>query len=187
MTRVSRSVLLAAACCIVLTATAAAPAHAAVLRSFDQVFQGDDPSEAFQFNLPFNPGPPAGVRFDGFAENLDAGPESETGVRFQLRWVSTPGHGDGEDFPDDFFFPRGVRLPPADPLAGPVRVPLHFESLLAYSPSLLIFAVEGLGPTDNFRLVGDLSIRPVPEPTPAALTAAVVLAATTFARTPRRR
>jgi hypothetical protein len=191
MTRVSHFALPAAACCIAFVIAAAAPAHAAVLRSFDQVFQGDDPGEVFEFNLPFDPAQPAVVSFEGFAENLEAGADSETGVRFHLRWRPPTGDGGGDgggaDLPDESPFPRGVRLPPADPLSGPVRVPLHFESLLAYSPSLLIFAVEGLGPTDNFRLAGDLSIRPVPEPAPIAFGAGFLVAATTFSRTWRRR
>ena len=171
-------------CWIALAAVAlpAAGARAAVLRSFDQVFEGDDPSEVFEFNLPFDQATPAVVRFDGFAENLDAGAEAETGVRFQLRWRPATGDGGGVDLPDETLFPRGVRLPPADPTTGPARVPIEFESLVPYSPALLLFAVEGLGPSDHFRFAGELSIRPVPEPGAPGLALLASSAALGFSR-----
>ena len=161
-------------------------ASGAVLGSFDQVFEGDDPSEVFEFNLPFDPAVPTLLRFNGFVENLETGDDAETGVRFQLRWRPPAGDGGGFDFPDPSDpNSRGVRLPPADPLLGPVRVPVTFQTDVPYSPALVRFGVEGLGPTDLFRFVGDLSIQPVPDPQAAAVCIAV-LAPTLVLRRMRR-
>ena len=58
--------------------------QAAVLQSFERLFQGDDPSESFQFSLEYDPAGPTTVRFAGFVENLSA--FDETGARFLLGW-----------------------------------------------------------------------------------------------------
>jgi len=164
-----------AALCVLIPLWMPAVTEAAVLRSFDQRFEGDDPTEGFDFNLPYDADVPSVVRFEGFAENLNTGADAGTGVRFALRWRPPAGDGGGFDFPADD--QPGVRLPAADPEAGPVRVPIQFETTLPYSPALLHFTVEGLGPADNFRFVGDLSIRPLPEPAAGALVAALAVAA----------
>ena len=135
----------------------------AVVHSFDELLQGDDPSQVFTFNLPFEPLTPTQLSFDGFVENLDL--FNETGVRFGLAWQTVNGSGgDGISFPGGEDFYMGVRLPPVDPLLGAVRVPVQFGADLAFSPAVVELIVEGLGPADNFRLVGDLAIQPVPEP-----------------------
>ena len=170
--------------CALAVIFVASPAAGAVLRSFDQVFQGDDPSEVFEFDLPFDPAVRSVLRFDGFAENLGTGPEAETGVRFQIRWRPAVGDGGGADFPDD---PEGmgVRLPAADPVLGPTRVPIRFETGVPYSPAVVLLGVEGLGPSDHFRFVGEFSIRPVPEPTGVVSLAVMAIASIGFGR-PRR-
>jgi hypothetical protein len=142
------------------------PARAAVLQSFDRLFAGDDPTEGFTFALPYDPSTSTWLRFDGFAENLAF---DETGVRFMLRWGPTGTAGDGE-----LFFPgepdfSGVRLPGTGGTPETTRVPLHFGALLDYAPGGVHLTVEGLGPADYFRLVGDLTVQPVPEPTTWAL------------------
>ena len=172
-------------CLLFLWLPGAAPG--AVLRSFDQVLEGDDPTEVFELNLPFDAAVPTVLQFNGFVENLDAGDDAETGMRFQLRWRPMAGDGGGFDFPDPADpNSRGVRLPAADPLLGPVRVPVTFQTIVPYSPALVRFGVEGLGPTDRFRFVGDLSIQPVPEPH-AATVGSAVLIATLILRGTRRR
>lgn len=144
------------------------PVSAAVLESFDRLFQGDDPTEGFTFTLGHDPATPGILRFDGFAENLAP---DETGVRFLLRWGVPGSEGGGT-----FVFPMegefaGVRLPGVDAVSGTTRVPLHFGGPVDYTPGGVLFVVEGLGPTDNFRLVGDLTFQPVPEPATWALLA----------------
>jgi hypothetical protein len=140
--------------------------HAAALQSFDRLFQGDDPTEGFSFTLPYDASTPTLLRFDGFAENLVL---DETGVRFLLRWAPSGTDGGGEMvFPGEPQF-GGVRLPGTDPLSGTTRVPLHFGTAIHYAPGGVLFVVEGLGPTDSFRFVGDLTLQPVPEPATWAL------------------
>jgi hypothetical protein len=135
--------------------------HAAVLQSFDRLFQGDDPTEGFTFTLPYDASTPSMLQFDGFAENLVP---DETGVRFLLRWAPSGTDGGGEmAFPGEPQF-GGVRLPGVDLLSGTTRVLLHFGATIDYAPGGVLFVVEGLGPTDSFRFVGDLTLQPVPEP-----------------------
>jgi hypothetical protein len=134
---------------------------ATVLQSFDRLFQGDDPSEVFEFTLPLDPAMPSSVRFAGFVENRDT--FAETGVRFNLAWGRTAGGFDsGILFPDGPEYLMGVRMPPADPLSGPIRVPVEFQASVGYWPASVILAVEGLGCCDNFRFVGNLTIEPLP-------------------------
>lgn len=148
---------------IFLSCTAAS---AAVLQSFDRLFQGDDPTEGFEFAPVHDPATPGMLRFDGFAENLAP---DETGVRFLLRWGVPGAEGGGTFvFPPEGEF-AGVRLPGADVVSGTRPVPLHFGVPVDYTPGGVLFVVEGLGPADNFRLVGDLTFQPVPEPATWAL------------------
>ena len=136
---------------------------ATVLQSFDRLFQGDDPSEVFQFSLKHDPAAPSTVRFKGFVENLDA--FDETGARFLFGWGRSEGSWDGVVlFPDGLDYLMGVRFPAADPVQGPVRVPVEFQARIDYAPAWLRFDVEGLGCCDNFSLVGDLTIEPTMEP-----------------------
>ena len=175
---------LCATSCVLALLLLPTATDAALLRSFDQRFEGDDPTEGFDFTLPYDAAVPSVVRFEGFAENLNVGPEAGTGVRFALVWRPPQGGGDNFRFPPEE--EPGVRLPAADPATGPLRVPIQFETTLPYSPALLHFTVEGLGPADNFQFVGDLSIRPVPEPAAIALPAALAALAGSLLRRNRR-
>ena len=137
--------------------------QAAVMQSFDRLFQGDDPSESFQFSLDYDPAAPATVRFAGFVENLS--PFDETGARFLLAWGRTNASWpEGVYLPDGPEYLMGVRFPAADPVQGPVRVPVELEARIGYAPASLRFDVEGLGCCDYFRLVGTLTIKPPVEP-----------------------
>lgn len=134
-----------------------------VLQSFDRLFQGDDPTESFQFSLEYDPAVPTTVRFAGFVENLSA--FDETGARFLLGWGRTNDNlAEGVSLPDGPEYLMGVRFPPADPVQGPVRVPVEFQGRIGYAPASLRFDVEGLGCCDYFRLVGTLTIEPTVEP-----------------------
>lgn len=133
-----------------------------LLQSFDRLFQGDDPTEGFEFSLPLDLAVPSVVRFAGFAENQDM--FHETGVRFWLIWGRAEGsHEEVRIFPEEPEFFMGFRLPPTDLAGNPVRVPMEFQSRIDYSPAWVKFTVEGLGCCDNFRLVGDLTIQPGPQ------------------------
>jgi len=136
---------------------------ATVLQSFDRLFQGDDPSEVFQFSLKYDPSAPSTLRFTGYVENLDL--FDETGARFLFGWGRSEGSWDGAVlFPEGLDYLMGVRFPAADPVQGPVRVPVEFQARIDYAPAWLRFDVEGLGCCDNFRLVGALTIEPTVEP-----------------------
>jgi len=143
------------ACFALGTLAAAWSTRAAVLQSFDHIFIGDDPSESFTFTQPLPPAAPSTLRFSGFVESLDL--FEETGVRFLMGWGVTNNLEESRNFPDDEIH-MGVRLPPVDPVKGPVRVPLEWQASLGYGPALLRFDVEGLGCCDNFRLVGNLTL-----------------------------
>lgn len=120
-------------------------AYAQVLtnRAFDIVLAGDDPGETFTFNLPGNAVLPSLVRFDGFFENLDP---FETGVRHWLWWSlpNVDGGFQGIDF---------TRLP------GSGRLPVQFTRWIWFTPETMVLLVEGGGPGDYFRFVGDLRIQ----------------------------
>jgi hypothetical protein len=148
------------------TSFAAAPfvdGDTPVLQTFDRIFQGDDPSESFKFSQTFDPAVRATIRFSGFAENLST--FDETGARFFVGWGQAENDlEEGILFPEGPANDMGVRFPPADPLLGPVRVPLEIVAKTDYWPASLRFDVEGLGCCDHFRLVGTLTIEPTPEP-----------------------
>jgi len=137
-------------------------AVAAVLQSFDQLFLGDDATEIFEFNLSPDPAVPTTLRFAGFVENLHT--NREGAVRFFLGWQTNSSVGsDGVTIASLIFPPwpdylHPPRLPAADPVSGPVRVPVEFQAEVGYSPSWVKFAVEGLTDDDNFRFVGELTI-----------------------------
>jgi len=115
-------------------------------RSFDQLFAGDDPGEIFTFNLPFDSLAPSMVRFTGYFTNQAI---DETGVRFAVAWWRPDGSGGSS--PEEGF----VRLPSYD------QLPIRFEQLIDFTPSALQLEVEGGGPADYFRLIGDFTIQQV--------------------------
>src|SRR5688572_2711263 len=108
-----------------LSLLAVPASEATILQSFDRFFAGDDPTESFNFDHPFDPNAPTELRFNGYVENHDF---DETGVRFMIRWQSEDQMGiDGVRFPNDEAG-MGVRLPPVDPVLGRIRVPLEFSA-----------------------------------------------------------
>src|SRR5687767_5862772 len=107
---------------------------AGTLQTFDSLFQGDDPTEGFEFSLFPDPARPCVIQFSGYAENRDG--LDETGVRFWLGSGRTNGTRDELHlFPPEPQFFMGFRLPPIDPMNGPVRVPIQFQSRIEYSPA----------------------------------------------------
>ena len=159
----SRSVGFAFMLAGLIVASTSFRASAGTLETFHRLFQGDDPTEGFDFSLAPDPVAPSLIRFFGFAENRDT--LSETGVRFWLgSWRTNGTRDELHLFPREPEFFTGYRLPPADPLNGPVRVPIQFQTRLEYCPASVHFTVEGLGCCDDFRFVGDLTIEPAWEP-----------------------
>jgi hypothetical protein len=154
-----------------------------VSRSFNQLFAGDDPSERFDFPLPYDPQAPIDVRFIGYFENFDFHPE-ETGARSSLGWFVAGTIWDAQALTDG---DMGLRLPGADPILGTTRVPFQFEQRISFTPSEIQFSVEGLGPGDRFQFVGEFSIRAVPEPTVITLLGAVGLSQLLCGRRMKRR
>jgi hypothetical protein len=138
-------------------------AQSLVSRSFDVVFEGDDPGEVFAFDLPFDPLIPSVVRFDGLFENLTA---FQTSVRYGLLWRRADGSGDIEEIGIDF-----TALP------GSGSLPIQFDEAIGFTPDLVYFHIEGGGPADHFRFTGEFSIQQVPEPHACALLAAAAVAA----------
>ena len=166
----SPAVLVACILTGLMTVCARSATAATVLQSFDRLFQGDDPSEVFQFpsgffqfSLKYDPAAPSTLRFTGYVENQDL--FDETGARFLFNWGRSERIWDGAVlFPDGPDYLMGVRFPAADPVQGPVRVPIEFQASIDYAPAWLRFDVEGLGCCDNFRLVGELTLEPTVEP-----------------------
>lgn len=142
-----------AAAALILVIASHTFAQTLAQQSFDIVLEGDDPGESFTFDLPFAPTVPSEVRFEGFFENLNP---DETGVRYALRWPGLDGGQEGVD--TDF-----ARLP------GSGQLPLQFVEPVAFTPDSVRFIVQGGGPSDHFRFVGDSSIQQVPEPSAFAL------------------
>jgi hypothetical protein len=140
---------------VLLTLGAAQHLAAQVLtnHSFDLVLQGDDPGEVFNFAFPFDPLVPSRVTFDGFFENLDG---ADTGVNYQLTWF----HADRSVFLSSGGFV---------PLAGFGRLPLSLDQTAGFTPTEAFVHIEGGGPADHFRFVGQFAIQPVPEPSTFAL------------------
>lgn len=136
------------------------PGHAQGLasRSFDILFQGDDPTERYDSRLPPEPLVPVTVRFDRFFENLNS---EETGVRDGIGWLSRDNMWHGTPLMDEW----DLRLPGEDALWGTTRAPFQFEHRIDFTPSETSFWGEGLGGSDRFRFVGDFVIEAVPEPT----------------------
>jgi hypothetical protein len=45
------------------------------------------------------------------------------------------------------------------------QLPVQFEQSIPFTPATVNFYIEGGGPADHFRFVGDFTIAQVPEPT----------------------
>ena len=149
---------------LVITALlSVAPAKAALIHTFDDIFIGDDPGGSFTFDLTTPPAQPVAFTFDGYVENLNLTILGHTGVVFGLYWRDAM----GAPFPGTAFPTAGVSslgLPVVEPILGPQRVPVRFTLSPITAPSSVIFYVDGQGPADNFHVVGDLTMEPVPEP-----------------------
>ena len=144
--------LLCAAVVTWLTFGTAAQVGAQLLtnRAFDIVLQDDDPGASFTFDLSPDPLVPSVVRFDGAFQNLEP---LETVVRYDLLWSRTDGGFAGS---------LGIDW---TPLPGLGQLPVQFEQSIPFTPATVNFYIEGGGPTDHFRFVGDFTIAQVPEPT----------------------
>jgi hypothetical protein len=144
--------LLCAAVVTWLTFGTAAQVGAQVLtnRAFDIVLQDDDPGASFTFELSPDPLVPSVLRFDGFFQNLEP---LQTGVRYDLSW-SRPDGGFAGSLATDW-----------TPLPSLGQLPVQFEQSVPFTPASVNFYIEGGGPTDHFRFVGDFTIAQVPEPT----------------------
>jgi hypothetical protein len=135
-----------------LTFGAPAQAGAQLLtnRAFDIVLQDDDPGAVFTFDLSPDPFVPSVLRFDGFFQNLEP---LQTVVRYDLTWTRPDGGFAGS---------LGIDW---TPLPGSGQLPVQFEQFIAFTPASVDFHIEGGGPTDHFRFVGDFTSVQVPEPT----------------------
>ena len=149
------------------------PSPAAVLGSINQIFAGNDPSERFDFTPTFDPSQPSVLRFEGIVTNQRESP-FDTAMRFNLQWRN-PDDSIGEVlFPELPQYFSGLDLPGADP--DPVPVPAIFQAELPFHPGWVSLAVEGLGPSDDFRLVGDLTLDAIPEPSACTLLLGIAIA-----------
>jgi hypothetical protein len=136
---------------------------AAVIHTFDGVFIGDDPGGSFNFGLSPVPGTPVVFTFLGYVENQNLTVLGHSGVRFSLYWNDLFGtRVSTASFPSDGV--SAVDLPVVDPILGPQRVPVEFSLTTTAIPSDVTFTVEGVGPADNFRMVGTLTMESIPEP-----------------------
>ena len=118
-------------------------------QSFDQLLFGDDPTYSIHFYLTYDPNVPVNLRLDAQFENLST---EQTGVRYFLRWFMP--NGSLEDSPTKDFVP----------LAGSGETLAFFDRTIDFTPSSVSLYVEGGGPTDNFKFVGDLDVTQIPEP-----------------------
>jgi hypothetical protein len=119
-----------------------------VRQSFDEVFEGDDPGMLYRYSLSFDPALSTEIHFDGTFINLAS---EETGVRFALAWRRPDGTGGNS--PEEGFVPL--------PAAG--QLPVKFEEMIDFTPAELTLHIEGGGPADHFRFVGDVTATQVPE------------------------
>ena len=116
--------------------------------SFDLVLQGDDPGEVFNFTFPFDPLAPSRVTFNGYFENLDG---ASTGVNYYMSW---------SDGGSSVVLSSGGFVQ----LAGSGQLPVSLDQTVGFTPTASFVHIEGGGPSDHFRFVGDFAIHQVPEP-----------------------
>jgi len=149
--------------------------------SIDYILGGDDPAASLSIVLSANASVPSTVHFDGFSENLDFA--GDTAVRYRLLWWP-PG---SDVFQGDIIPNLGGRLPKNDPILGPTRMDIHFRQQFDFIPSKVEFIAEGLGPNDDFRFAGELTVYQVPEPSSLGLlaTAAAATVVIRLCRVPR--
>ena len=86
-----------------------------------------------------------------------------SGVRFALYWLKPD--GDWDSSPEQGF----VRLPSYG------QLPIDFEQQIGFTPDKVYLHVEGGGPADYFRFLGDFTIKQVPEPSSLVLLVAAAL------------
>lgn len=130
----------------------AAPLLPPVNQRVDVELHGDDPFAAIPVDLVPNPAVPLLARVDGYFENLVP---FETVVRHDVYWLTPDGTYDA------FNASEFYRLPPPAELA---TVPVHFEQTIAYTPGQVYLFLEGGGPGDHVRFVGEFELVYAPEP-----------------------
>jgi hypothetical protein len=140
-----------------------APARATLIHAFDNVFVGNDPTEVFTFPLSLPAGQPVVFTFTGTVANQNLTLLGHSGVRFALFWSDAGGpQPPATQYPPDHA--SDIDLPVVDPILGPQPVPVQFSMFPTEVPASVSLAVEGTGPDDNFRLVGNLTVENIPEP-----------------------
>jgi hypothetical protein len=149
----------------------AAPRVTPVNQRVDVQLHGDDPSEVISIDVVPNPAAPLLVHVDGYFENLVS---TQTNVRFDVYWLAPGGGYDG------FAGPEFMRLPPPAELA---TVPVSFDQTIPFTPPTVFLLLEGGGPDDHVRFVGEFELVTVPEPAMAGL----VTVAAIFGQGGRRR
>jgi hypothetical protein len=146
-----------------------APANATLIHTFDNVFVGNDPTEVFTFPLSLPAGQPVVFTFTGSVANQNLTILGHSAVRFALFWRDAGGN----QSPATYYPPDGasdVDLPVVDPILGPQPVPVQFSLYPPEVPASVSLVVEGTGPADNFRFVGDFTVENIPEPGSFAIT-----------------
>jgi len=127
----------------------------------DMDLVGDDPTFFQPFDHPPDPDRGTLMRFEGYVENRIV---TETGFDLQFAWRLP-------ENPVNFGkYESGIiTLPAADPVNGPVQIPLFLEHELDFSPDQVYLGLEGHSCCDNLRVVGTFTHVQVPEPASLAL------------------
>lgn len=151
----------ALAVCLACGAASRGAVITLVDQSIDVVLEGDDPAASFRFDLPGDPLLPVVASFEGYYENLQP---FETSVRHELSWTGPIDLGTSDGIHPDFV-----------PLPASAQLPLNFEQRIDFTPAVLRLDFEGGGPSDQFRVFGNLTLRQVPEPSMFALVATAIV------------
>jgi hypothetical protein len=125
---------------------------------FNEEFVGDDPTVGFDFFPGLDLGTPSEFSFIGYVENRNVGTGEDNGVRFQLSW--TP---QGPDVPLAPWQGQQFFLPQTPPGQTPTRIPLELRQPIGITAAEIRFTVEGLGCCDDFVVVGEVAVTPIPE------------------------